>query len=940
MGKIFTTLFFIIVSFTAFSQTVSFTYAAANGGTTLCSPAVVNFTPVSSGNLIGYTWYFGNGQTSNSAIPSMAYTTGTYVVKLVAVFSNAAIETSQTIVVNPGINANFSGNRNYICKLDTVGFNCITATPNATFLYDFADGSAPVSTNSSSVVHNFTAFGLYNTSVLVTNTFGCTFSDNFFVDVKPPIIISSASPVNGCAPVSVTFGGTIVDVPPGSSVTNYAWSFNDGSAISNTASSGTTHPYNDSGTFSPTLTITTIEGCTNTFIYPSLFFGLAPTILYTYPKKTTFCASEIAAFVANSDFATSYKWAFGDGAVQFTADTLISHKYNSLGIKTVTVTPINNACFGQPFTFTVNVIGVIASYNYANTCGAKNTFSFTNTSQGNQSFKEWIFGDGSPNVYTTNATHTYPPSGTFNTMLIVADNITGCRDSIQYVIYTATPTLLNPDSFVCRNALTTFTILNNYPSPSLTGWSVLGTPDNNTINPFIVKANAFGNFSQNFVVIFNGTQYCPDTVRLNKTIRVGGPNLSYNTDTSFCTNNNFVITNTSSPYLANDTIKTWNWTFGIPNLTDTSYQPAVFVYSAEGTYQIKLIARDKTGCSDTLIKNILVKESPFLRIFPRTAQICSGQTVTLTGYYTDTLVWAPASLVSCATCDTTIATPVNSTKIYAIASNPNCSLKDSAIITVYEPFTAVATTSSVFACRNETVNLFVFPTDKKVVWSPVVGLNNSTIYNPVVTVLGDANYLVTLTDSAGCYSSDTTIAVRAYPQPVVNTGPDRILSYNSPFTISPVYSSDVTSYLWSPANNLNCSNCPRPSGNADSTRTFFVTVKNANNCIAKDTISISIECAYANLYMASAFSPDNITVKKYYYPQTRGIKMINRFAVFNRYGEVIYEIKNALPNIRNNGWDGKLKGIDQMPGGYVYMLDATCEKGELLNKKGSFLLIR
>ncbi|MCY7291915.1 MAG: PKD domain-containing protein, partial [Ferruginibacter sp.] len=403
MGKIFTTLFFIVLSITVLGQTVSFTYAAANGSTTLCSPAVINFTPVSTGNLIGYTWYFGNGQTSNSAIPSVTYTTGTYIVKLVAVFSNVALETTQTIVVNPGITANFTGNRSYICRLDTVGFNCITATPNATFLYDFADGSAPVSGNSSNVIHNFTAFGLYNTSVTVTNTFGCSFSDNFFVEVKPAPITSTVSPVNGCAPVNVSFAGTTVDVPPGSSVTNYAWSFGDGSAISNTASSGTTHPYTDSGIFLPTLTITTIEGCTNTFTYPSLSFGLAPAILYAYPIKTTYCASEIAEFVANSDFATSYKWEFGDGAIQFTGDTIISHKYNSLGIKTVRVTPINNECSGQPFTFTVNIIGVIASYNYANSCVAKNTFSFTNTSQGNQSFKEWIFGDGSPNVYTTNA---------------------------------------------------------------------------------------------------------------------------------------------------------------------------------------------------------------------------------------------------------------------------------------------------------------------------------------------------------------------------------------------------------------------------------------------------------------------------------------------------------------------------------------------------------
>ncbi len=940
MVKLLISLFLSILSLNVYSQSVTFTYSTAGGGTTLCSPAIVNFTPATTGNLIGYTWYFGNGQTSNSAIPSMTYATGTYVVKLVAVFSNIALETVQTIVVNPGITVNLSGNANYICKLDTVGFTAFTTTPNVNFLYNFNDGSTPISSTSNNVVHNYTSFGVFNTTVKATNIFGCTNTDSFLVEVKKPPIVGNVAPQNGCAPVNANFTSQVT-VPAGSSVTNYAWSFGDGTTTSNTTSPVISHPYTDSGSFVPTLTITTSQGCTNSFTFSELNYGLQPQILYAYPKQLTYCGNEVAQFVGVANFATSYKWEFGDGSIQYTDDTTISHKYSLLGIQTVTVTPINNECAGQPFTFTVNIIGVIASYKYANTCVAKNTFSFINTSQGNQSFKEWIFGDGSPNVYTTNAIHTFPPQGVFNTMLIIADDVTGCRDSIQYPIYTATPQLINPDSFVCRKAPTTFTVLNNYPNPSLVySWSVLGLPGTTDPSPYTIHATGFGNFNQNFVVIYNGNEYCPDTIRLNKNIRVGGPKLSFSTDTSFCTNNNFVITNTSIPHQLSDTIKNWRWTFGIPGLVDTAYQPAVFVYSAEGYYPITLIAKDKKACIDTLIKTILVKESPFLRIFPRTAELCLGQTITLTAYHTDTMVWSPANWVSCATCDTTFATPLNSTKIYAIASNANCSLKDSSIITVYKPFTATATPNLLYACLNEKVNVTILPSDKKIVWSPNFGLSSTSIYNPVITVLKDTNYLVTLSDSAGCYTSDATVKIRTYPQPTVNAGPDRVLSYNSPFTISPIYSNDVNNYLWTPSNYLNCSNCAIPSGVADSTRTFIVSARNANNCVAKDTIKIMIECAYANLYMASAFSPDNISVKKYYYPQTRGIKMINRFAVFNRYGEVIYEIKNAQPNIRYNGWDGKFKGVEQITGGYVYMLDATCEKGELLSKKGSFLLIR
>ena len=941
MVKVFLALFLSFFFVGVFGQTVSFSYGSANGNTVLCSPAVVNFKANSTGNLVGYTWYFGNGQTSNSAIPTVTFSTGMYVVKLVAVFSNTALETTQTIVVNPGVTANFTGNRNYLCKPDTVGFNSITATLNATFLYEFGDGSPQVLSNSNSINHNFTSFGNFNTSVKVSNTFGCSFSKDFLVQVKLPQINSSVSPVTGCAPATVTFGGTTVDVPLGSKVTNYAWSFDDGSPVSNTSGSGTTHVYATAGTFHPILTITTSDGCTNTFAYPSIFLGLAPTISQAFSDKNIYCGNEKAELTVKSNFASKYRWDYGDGVKEFTTEEQITHKYTSLGIKDVVVTPIYNDCEGASTTFTIKIIGVIANYGFANSCTAKNKFDFTNTSLGNLSLTEWAFGDSSANVYTKNATHTFPVSGTFNSRLIVADDSTGCRDTIAYPIYTATPTLINSDTFVCRKSSTKFSILNNYSNPFLiSSWSVFGQQNIISSTPYTINANSFGNFITNSVILYNGPQYCADTVRFNKTIRVGGPKLSFITDSASCAKNDFIIMNTSSPYLASDTIKKWAWTFGIPGLSDTAYKPAPFVFPAEGTYQINLSAIDKNACSDTLTKDVLIKESPFLRVFPRAVTICAGETIALTGYHTDSLKWAPSTIVSCVTCDTTFTKPVNSTKIYAIASNKNCSLKDSSVITVFPKFTAVATPSAIAACVNEKVALSVSPTDKKIIWSSNFGLSNTTISNPIATIITDTSYLVTLTDSAGCYSSNAVVKVTAYPLPSVNAGPDRLLAYNSPFTLSPIYSSNVTGYLWSPSNKLNCSNCAQPSGFADSTRYFSITASTVNNCIAKDTVKISITCDYANLFMASAFAPNNIALKKYYYPQTVGIKMINRFVVFNRYGEIIYEIKNARPNTRTNGWDGKYKGIEQAPGGYVYMLDATCEKGETLNKKGSFLLVR
>ncbi len=642
--------------------------------------------------------------------------------------------------------------------------------------------------------------------------------------------------------------------------------------------------------------------------------------------------------------ANSYKWEYGDGTSEITSDTTTSHKYDLLGVKTVRVTPLFNDCPGNPITFSISIIGVIANYRYANNCTNKKTFTFTNQSQGNISSSEWTFGDGSPPVISLNAVHTFPPNGAFNTRLIIADNITACKDTIQFAIYTATPSLINPDTFLCRNAPTTFTILNNYLNPFLNStWSVIGFNNNASTSSQNLSATFFGNFINNYVILDNGIQYCNDTIKVNHPISVRGPVLSYNASTLGCTNNNFVITNNSYPFAAVDTIKNWLWSFGVQGLQDNQFQPTAFQFTTEGTYTIKLFAKDIKGCTDTSISQVLVRESPFLRIFPRNDNICFGKTVTLTAYHTDTLVWTPAILVSCATCDTTIATPVdNVTKIYAIASSANgCSLRDSTTITVFTPFTAIPTANTVFGCKNNKITIAVNPPNKKVIWSPVEGLTSNNSYQTIATVIKDTiTYTALLTDSLGCYSSSTNVKVIAYPSPTVNAGPDRILAYNSPFTLSPLYGSSVSNYEWIPAGNLSCTNCSNPKGMADSSRSFTIKTKNTFGCVGSDDIKISVECAYANLYMASAFSPSSRNANNYYYPQTRGIKTINSFKIYNRYGELVYEKKNTKPNLRNAGWDGKLSGIPQPTSGYVYTLTATCDLGETINKSGSFLLIR
>ena len=935
----FLTLLFLIslCSFSVDGQTSSFTYQSSNG--TLCSPTTINFTQTYTGNPIGFTWNFGNGQMSNSFNPSVVYATpGTYTVQLVTVYNEQAIETSQTITINQSITATLTEDRSYICTPGNILFSAGSTGNIGTYDWNFGDGSPSITTNSSTINHNYSAFGNYTATVKATDVSGCFATNSTAIVVQKPPITGTVFPIKGCIPANVNFTANVV-VPNGASVTSYSYDYGDGSAATGSAS----HTYNTVGSFIPTVTITTNEGCTNTFSYPKIAFGTPPTNHVAYSVKNAYCGSDPAVFISTAKNANSWVWDFGDGSTQTVIDSTTSHKYNTLGTKTISVTPYFNGCAGLPKSFSINIIGVIAGFNYANTCSNKNTFSFTNTSQGNLSTIVWNFGDASPSTSITSPVHTFPTSGAFLTSIKVSDNITGCADSLTNTIYTAIPKLTNSDSSVCRNSNTSFTIQNNYSNPSASyKWSVVGLPDVvNNLNPYSPVATIFGNFTNNSVVINNGAQYCNDTLQLNHSVLVRGPRLSFTTSSNICANTSFSIVNTSSSFVQSDTILFSSWSYGFTAPADNNFQPKTVKFPSSGIYTITLRAKDNNGCIDSLNKTVDVKPIPFLRIFPRTDTLCQGQKITLIAYHSDTLSWAASPTLSCTKCDTTVAKPSSSTIYFATVNNSfNCPFTDSSVITVYSPFKATPLVNPVYLCLQDSAKLILNPTDKKIFWSPSTNISSITKFNPFVSPITNTTYTAVLTDSVGCFSDTTTIDIIVKSLPQVNAGPDKIFSYNSIFTISPNFSSNVVSYSWSPAGTLSCVACPITSGVALNSMQYTIKATSDSGCVTKDDITIFVECKYANLLMPSAFTPNKDGLNDIYYPLTRGIKTVKRFVIYNRYGQMVFDAKNFVPNERSFGWNGKLNGLDQSAGTYVYMLEAICDLGEIISKKDSFLLLR
>ncbi|MEP6951043.1 MAG: PKD domain-containing protein [Ginsengibacter sp.] len=941
MNKILIYIYFFSLSLVAKSQTADFSYQSTDS--VFCSPTIVRFTQAATGSPKGFVWTFGNGDGSNSPNPETTYqNAGSYTVKLIVIYARSTVVVTKTVVVNQSITVSIGYDRNYICKPGVINFTATTTGNVAQYDWDFGDGLPVETTPANKVTHNYTAAGVYTLTLKATASSGCAGANQTTITVQSPPIKGTVSPVSGCVPANVRFVAN-VQIPVNSTITNYSWNFGDGSPVASTITGNTNHIYSAPGKYLPKLNITTSEGCTNSYDFARIAYGTPPFNHIAYPVKIVICGSDSAAFVSKAVNANSYRWNFGDGKITTVTDTLTHHKYDSLGIKNVTVIPAYNGCNGNPITFRITVEGVIATYKYSNTCTDKKTFSFINTSQGNLSFVSWDFGDGSAPENTVNASHTFPSSGSFITKLTVTDVITGCTDTYSRTIYIANPALVNADSSICKNDSTTFIIVNNYSDPSATyTWDVAGTQVGPVKDSSLtLSAKLFGNFN-NFVIINNGAQYCRDTIRLNNTLLVRGPSLSFTALPSICLNSIYNVTNTSTPFIPADSVNLWYWNFGVKTENDSVYQPQPYVYDNPGTYKVKLTGIDINGCKDSLVKTITINPLPFLYVIPAGIDtVCSGKADSLIAFHSDSITWSPSNSITCARCDTVLATPSSTTQYNIIASTRfGCTVTDSVLLKVFPPFVAVPLLTDPYVCPNDTVQLNVDPPGERIIWSPAAGLSNTNNYGPIASPAQSTTYTATLTDSVGCFTSTANITVHLKSPPLVDAGPDKVYPYNAGFSINPTYSSNISSYNWTPSDVLSCNNCPDPNGIATSSNTFFIEVTSDSGCVAKDDLTIYVECKDANILMPTAFTPNDDNLNDYFYPLTRGIKSITRFSIYNRFGKLVFEARNFPPNDKSFGWNGKINNVVQPNSVFVYYLDALCDLGARISRKGSVVLVR
>lgn len=123
-----------------------------------------------------------------------------------------------------------------------------------------------------------------------------------------------------------------------------------------------------------------------------------------------------------------------------------------------------------------------------------------------------------------------------------------------------------------------------------------------------------------------------------------------------------------------------------------------------------------------------------------------------------------------------------------------------------------------------------------------------------------------------------------------------------------------------PTEGLSCTDCLNPSLVVDKNQQYEVTVQDKNGCIAKASIEI-IVAKSTDIYFPTIFSPngdghnDQFTI----HANTLKIDRVQRLLIFDRYGSLVFERKDFVPNYQQLGWDGQFKGQAAATGVYFFL---------------------
>ena len=411
------------------------------------------------------------------------------------------------------------------------------------------------------------------------------------------------------------------------------------------------------------------------------------------------------------------------------------------------------------------------------------------------------------------------------------------------------------------------------------------------------------------------------TIRDSVRITVQRSDIKANEDTTICA---------GSPVQMNVTQGTSFIWSPVAGLSDPQSPNPVATPLTTTKYIVTGIGDSRCASSDTVIITVLPQPNA---IVSNDTAVCRSAVVQLNATGGISYEWSPASALDNATIPNPVAT-TNATTMFTVnVAGANGCIKTDTVNVDVRSYPDFKTSGNQSVCEGEQVVLSASG-GTSYQWAPSSQVNdpNGATTNAILTAPINL-FSVHISENVCNYDTTINVTVTRNQNPVISVLKSNDINCATP--TSQLEASGANSYFWTPFVLLDNATTSNPVAASDTTTTFTVTGYSKEGCIGTASITVKVDnSGVPRFVLPNAFSPNNDGKNDCFGIRRWGSAKIQQFTIYNRWGQPVFQTKNPA-----ECWDGRVGGVLQAPGGYIYIIDASTLCGSV-KRRGIMTLIR
>ncbi|HEX7846198.1 MAG TPA: PKD domain-containing protein, partial [Chitinophagaceae bacterium] len=473
-----------------------------------CVNSNIGFTDLSTpaGAVTQWTWNYGDGNQQTYTSPPFNHTyaqTGSYSVSLMIRSTVACADTitlpNAVVITQP--DAAFKADTIY-CPASPLQFIDTSSGSGLTYTWYFGDGGTSTLQNPT---HSYPAGNNdYTVKLVISDMVGCqdSVTKNQYIKIRTPRpAFSMIDSVGVCIPLVTSFNFM------GADYQNFYWDFGDGGT---SFAQNPSHFYNAYGTFTPKLYLTGAGGCIDSADATVQVYDPA-TDMQVLASPLTACNTITTDFTLTTLPGFRFKFYFGDGAIDSSQQTTLTHTYSSPGVYTPYIIVSDKfGCDAVHYGENIHVYGAIPLFgtNKKEFCDQGEVF-FMNYTLNNDPIIStvWDFGDGNTSG-AQEPSHVFTGAGTYIVRLTVTTQNQCTSSYTDTIRLYPTPQLsITGKDTICINSSAILNGVLAQPDSTITWrWSV---GNGNQLQNATVVYPATGNYT--VTLIATNKLSCSDT---------------------------------------------------------------------------------------------------------------------------------------------------------------------------------------------------------------------------------------------------------------------------------------------------------------------------------------------------------------------------------------------------------------------------------------------